>query len=171
MPRLGEIKLGQEIGKKQGCPFIWTFCVKCRQLRWVRYQVKKAEPRRLLCNRCSHLGNKAHWKGGRYRDSTFGYILQWLDKNDFFRPMAHVDGYVLEHRLVMAKSLGRCLQTWEIVHHKNGVRDDNRLENLELAMKGSHTLQHNKGDKDGFRKGYQDGLNQAIQEIAKKKGG
>lgn len=50
-------------------------------------------------------------------------------------PGAASDGYVLEHRLVMERTLGRYLFKGESVHHRNSRREDNRPENLELWVK------------------------------------
>jgi hypothetical protein len=57
-----------------------------------------------------------------------GYVLIFEPKH----PNARKDGYVAEHTKVMAAELGRPLHRFEEVHHKNGIRHDNRPENLEL---------------------------------------
>lgn len=82
------------------------------------------------------------WKGKKYSGSGYIYIL--LSLGDPMYSMANKKrGYVPEHRLVMARYLGRCLLKSEVVHHKNGIRDDNRLENLELFSPGKHSVLSN----------------------------
>jgi len=79
-----------------------------------------------------------NWQGGR-RLNGAGYIEIRLQPDDFFYSMQSVRHYVLEHRLIMAKHLKRCLLPWEVVHHINGIKDDNRLENLKLlGSNGQH---------------------------------
>lgn len=66
--------------------------------------------------------------GVSYRRTHQGYIHTWMPEH----PDAMDGGYVAQHRLVMEDHIGRYLLSGENVHHRNGVRDDNRLENLEL---------------------------------------
>lgn len=69
--------------------------------------------------------------GGSRVSMASGYVRIYTPTH----PNANCDGYVLEHRLVMERVLGRLLAGWESVHHINGIRDDNRPENLELWIK------------------------------------
>lgn len=76
-----------------------------------------------------HLSGKKHprWKGGKYKHS-FGYIFVYKPKHKY----ANKQGYILEHRLIMEKHIGRPVERKERVHHINGIPDDNRIENLKL---------------------------------------
>lgn len=57
-----------------------------------------------------------------------GYVNIWMPNH----PNANKRGYMREHIYVMSQHIKRPLFKHETVHHKNGIRDDNRLENLEL---------------------------------------
>ena len=160
MPNLGDIRNAKHIGKSGSSRYIWSACNRCGAERWVIIKGGKAT------------GQKWCWSCFRHGGRLIrgGYILVKIKPDDFFYPMTNTDGYVREHRLVMAKHLGRCLFPWELVHHQ-GIRymgienkQDNLIDNLEMTTRGQHSRDHSKGYKDGYQKGYKDGLRKARQE-------
>jgi hypothetical protein len=79
-----------------------------------------------------------NWKGGRKKHKGYWYIL----KPD--HPFADKSGYVPEHRWIYEQYYNVCLLPWIDIHHKNGIRDDNRIENLQsIGTRSDHTKHHN----------------------------
>ena len=81
----------------------------------------------IRCRSCAQKGERGNnWKGGKIHKK--GYVQLKLPEHH----NSTKRGYIFEHRVVMEKYIGRYLNKNEYVHHKNGIRDDNRIKNLEL---------------------------------------
>ena len=102
-------------------------CASCGNVRFT--QMRGGVPIHLNCIRCS---NQLRKKPPVNRYVSFGYIRLRLQPEDPFYSMCSSKGLIFEHRLVIAQSLNRCLESWEVVHHRNGNKQDNTLANLEL---------------------------------------
>jgi len=81
-------------------------------------------------------GHGPNYKGGT--KDVNGYVM--LKKRD--HPNAQKSGYVFEHRAIMAEFVGRPIRSDEVIHHINGNTSDNRLENLELRLRGGKDFYH-----------------------------
>lgn len=94
------------------------------------------------------------WNNGKMFNKSTGYIYIRTKNHPNGKHCVHHKNisYVAEHHLVMEKHLGRYLKPQEVVHHINGIKTDNRIENLMLFnSKSSHILNHWKNGSYRFR--------------------
>jgi hypothetical protein len=164
------IKYGDELGmtSHKSARYIYRICEICSIGKWIR-----ADNYRKICIACSARITHSHpkpeergennprWKGGTIIQD--GYRLIKLQPEDPFYPMARKNGYVLEHRLIMARKLGRCLTRKEKVHHIDGNRPHNDETNLELTTQPQHRTSY----QYGYRQGFKDGQKARIQSLEK----
>lgn len=73
--------------------------------------------------------------GKPVRRTQDGYTMLWEPDNSD----SHKSGWILEHRFVMAQHLGQPIPRELDVHHLNGIKDDDRVENLQMLDPDTHT--------------------------------
>jgi len=138
-------------------------CPDCQRARWSLVTLYRQDdvhtPR---CQGCATSYQIAQAPPSRHDDR--GYVTLLMSRlsatnAQLARSMTGSDSRIYEHRLVMARHLGRPLHKDEIVHHLNGTRDDNRLENLRLLKK----KQHHPGHGDNYYQKWQEALSRIAE--------
>lgn len=138
-PYLGEIRRSDQIEGYAKCKtkYIYEECPNCHNQKWVQISAKGKYPK---CRQCMNRGKikekSGTWKGGKRVHGE--YIMVKLYPSDPFFEMADCSGYVFEHRLVMAKELGRPLYNWEEVHHRDSIKNHNDPQNLFVTGAENH---------------------------------
>ncbi len=153
----GEIRNAVDVGYKSPVKMVWVPCSICDKYRWISiYSYRDGKKQR--CRHCwiktNIFQNNHKWRGGKIINGN-GYVMIRIGLRK----------YKFEHRIIMEEHIGRPLKDHEIIHHKNGERTDNRIENLELTNKGKHIKDHHRGYTDGFSAGYSDGQNKMILDL------
>lgn len=140
-----ECKFKSQIGKKRKTHITLSFnCDYCGKLN-ERYETPDliVINRLRFCNKTCRNKYQVADKNPNYKNGVRkvkgGYIAVYTPNH----PHADCYGCVFKHRLMMEDKIGRILNIGEVVHHLNGHRDDNRIENLKLCKSQSdHMKQH-----------------------------
>lgn len=113
-----------------------TCSIKCR--RYTPEHIKKIRLNGAV-QMAARSGEKHYkWKGGRVK-SGCGYIYV---QHKLHPRASKCGGYVFEHILVAEKTIGRPIREYEIVHHLNGIKTDNRPINLAVMLRSEHVRHH-----------------------------
>ena len=90
------------------------------------------------CQNCAREYRKKNYKHKTYIEN--GYVVE-------YKAGYNKKSSIKQHRRIMEEFLGRRLEPNEVVHHKNGNKTDNRIENLEVIDRGKHSAYHRKKEK------------------------
>jgi len=125
-------------GRKLRRPIKQIVCSNCGKSSFVSMNKAKNH---VCSDKCRYILQSGplnvNWKGFTKVRKCSGHILRYAPEHPFARA-----NFVYEHRLVMEEKLGRFLRKDEVVHHINGVKTDNRIENLCLCSVKEHINAH-----------------------------
>lgn len=148
---VGDIRNGRQLGYADSKRRRYEGCLGCGKKRWVKLEHIKQSYYTGFCVKCARkLRRGTHIKESHRHKVGGDYIQVTITPDDPLYPMSKKPeggyvGYIFEHRLIMARHLGRCLHPREIVHHKDGNVGNNLIENLELTTPKKHNRLHHCG--------------------------
>jgi len=167
MPKIDDVIRGDKIGKRANDYYVWRKCLACHKERWIlRWKLTLpnftglcwACSARRNTNRTEAIGKKhPRWNDGQTISRGYVYILNPE------HPAKTSKGYVKRCRLVLEEKLGRYLLPNCLPHHLNGIKDDDRPENLIEVTKSNHARIHNAPE--AYRLGKIQGIREVVEWI------
>ena len=143
---MSEIIKEEKAGNGKNIWFNCDYCDKEVKRRYSRFNRKRKYKNHFCSKKCEHnfrtKENHPNWQGGEYINS-YGYKMIHKDFVDVkYHSMCASDGYIAEHRLVLAQKINRPLTTKELAHHIDGNKLKNNINNLKIVTKGEHSKIH-----------------------------